>query len=127
MYDIYSNLNGRPSAVFVLKQSFGSNANQVISDLKAKLEVIEKSLKGIMRYLMMYLNFRCFNRKSNSYASRSFYFSRLSRFSFPRRLEINCDTGNCGSCVISRNVHVHATFDISLNLITLFALVLAIG
>jgi HAE1 family hydrophobic/amphiphilic exporter-1 len=99
MYDIYSNLNGRPSAVFVLKQSFGSNANQVISDLKAKLEVIEKSLKGIMRYLMMYLNFRCFNRKSNSYASRSFYFSRLSRFSFPGRLEINCDTGNCGSCV----------------------------
>jgi HAE1 family hydrophobic/amphiphilic exporter-1 len=41
MYDIYSNLNGRPSAVIVLKQSFGSN--QVISDLKTKLEVIEKS------------------------------------------------------------------------------------
>jgi HAE1 family hydrophobic/amphiphilic exporter-1 len=40
--DIYSNLNGRPSAAIVLKQSFGSNANQVISDLKTKLEVIEK-------------------------------------------------------------------------------------
>jgi hypothetical protein len=74
---------------------------------------------------MMYLNFRCFNRKNNSYASRSFYF-RLSRFLFPWRLEINCDTGDCGSCVISRNVHVHA-FDISLNLITLFALVLELG
>jgi HAE1 family hydrophobic/amphiphilic exporter-1 len=43
MYDIYSNLNGRPSAAIVLKQSFGSNANQVISDLKTKLEVIKKS------------------------------------------------------------------------------------
>jgi HAE1 family hydrophobic/amphiphilic exporter-1 len=28
MYDIYSNLNGRPSAAIVLKQSFGSNANR---------------------------------------------------------------------------------------------------
>jgi HAE1 family hydrophobic/amphiphilic exporter-1 len=25
MYDIYSNLNGKPSAAIVLKQSFGSN------------------------------------------------------------------------------------------------------
>jgi multidrug efflux pump subunit AcrB len=65
MYDIYSNLNGRPSAAIVLKQSFGSNANQVISDLKTKLEVIKKKFpkEWIMRYLMMYLNFRCFNRK----------------------------------------------------------------
>jgi HAE1 family hydrophobic/amphiphilic exporter-1 len=37
MYDIYSNLNGKPSAAIVLKQSFGSNANQVIEDVK-KLE-----------------------------------------------------------------------------------------
>jgi HAE1 family hydrophobic/amphiphilic exporter-1 len=35
MYDIYSNLNGKPSAAIVLKQSFGSNANQVIEDVKA--------------------------------------------------------------------------------------------
>jgi HAE1 family hydrophobic/amphiphilic exporter-1 len=34
MYDIYSNLNGKPSAAIVLKQSFGSNANQVIEDVK---------------------------------------------------------------------------------------------
>jgi HAE1 family hydrophobic/amphiphilic exporter-1 len=33
MYDIYSNLNGKPSAAIVLKQSFGSNANQVIEDV----------------------------------------------------------------------------------------------
>jgi HAE1 family hydrophobic/amphiphilic exporter-1 len=44
MYDIYSNLNGKPSAAIVLKQSFGSNANQVIEDVKAKLETIKKKL-----------------------------------------------------------------------------------
>src|SRR5215217_9698270 len=41
MYDIYSNLNGKPSAAIVLKQSFGSNANQVIKDVKAKLAEIK--------------------------------------------------------------------------------------
>lgn len=43
MYDIYSNLNGRPSAAIVLKQSYGSNATQVIKDVKAKLEEIKKT------------------------------------------------------------------------------------
>ena len=41
MYDIYSNLNGKPSAAIVLKQSYGSNASQVIEDVKAKLKEIK--------------------------------------------------------------------------------------
>jgi HAE1 family hydrophobic/amphiphilic exporter-1 len=59
MYDIYSNLNGKPSAAIVLKQSFGSNANQVIEDVKAKLETIKKNFlkEWIMKFLMMFLNF----------------------------------------------------------------------
>jgi HAE1 family hydrophobic/amphiphilic exporter-1 len=58
MYDIYSNLNGKPSAAIVLKQSFGSNANQV-EDVKAKLETIKKNFlkEWIMKFLMMFLNF----------------------------------------------------------------------
>jgi len=43
MYDIYSNLNGKPSAAIVLKQSYGSNATQVIKDVKAKLAEIKAS------------------------------------------------------------------------------------
>ncbi|MBC8985311.1 efflux RND transporter permease subunit [Pedobacter sp. N36a] len=43
MYDIYSNLNGRPSAAITVKQSYGSNASQVIKDIKAKMEEIKKS------------------------------------------------------------------------------------
>ena len=58
MYDIYSNLNGRPSAAIVLKQSFGSNANQVIEDVKAKLEKSSKNSQKewIMKSLMTFLN-----------------------------------------------------------------------
>jgi hydrophobic/amphiphilic exporter-1 (mainly G- bacteria), HAE1 family len=41
MYDIYSNLNGKASAAIVLKQSYGSNASQVIEDVKAKLKEIK--------------------------------------------------------------------------------------
>lgn len=37
-YDIYSNLNGHPSAALVLKQSYGSNAQDVIDDVKAYLD-----------------------------------------------------------------------------------------
>jgi HAE1 family hydrophobic/amphiphilic exporter-1 len=42
-YDLYSNLNGRPSAAIVVKQSYGSNASQVIKDIKAKLKEIKST------------------------------------------------------------------------------------
>ncbi len=41
-FDIYSNIDGHPSASIVLKQSYGSNARQVIQDVKAKLEELRK-------------------------------------------------------------------------------------
>lgn len=48
MYDIYSTLNGRPSAAITIKQSYGSNASQVIKDVKAKLAELKTSFpKGI--------------------------------------------------------------------------------
>ncbi|MES2389606.1 MAG: efflux RND transporter permease subunit [Bacteroidota bacterium] len=37
-YDIYSNLNGYPSAAIMLKQTYGSNASDVIKSVKAKLD-----------------------------------------------------------------------------------------
>ncbi len=42
-YDIYSNLNGHPSAAIVLKQTYGSNASAVIENVKIKLEELKKS------------------------------------------------------------------------------------
>ncbi len=40
-YDIYSNLNNHPSAAIVLKQNYGSNASAVIERLKEKLEELK--------------------------------------------------------------------------------------
>jgi HAE1 family hydrophobic/amphiphilic exporter-1 len=42
-YDIYSNLNNHPSAAIMLKQTYGSNASEVIKDIKAKLEELKKN------------------------------------------------------------------------------------
>jgi len=42
-YDIYSNLDGFPSAAIVLKQTYGSNASDVIAQVKAKLEEMKKT------------------------------------------------------------------------------------
>lgn len=49
MYDIYSTLNGKPSAAITIKQSYGSNASKVIEDVKAKLEELKKTTfpKGV--------------------------------------------------------------------------------
>lgn len=40
-YDIYSNLNNFPSAAIVLKQTYGSNATEVIKNVKAKLDELK--------------------------------------------------------------------------------------
>ncbi|MNU21916.1 Efflux pump membrane transporter BepE [compost metagenome] len=42
-YDIYSNMDGHPSAAITLKQTYGSNASDVIKEVKAKLDEIKES------------------------------------------------------------------------------------
>ena len=42
-YDIYSNMDGHPSAAITLKQTYGSNASDVIKEVKAKLDEIKAS------------------------------------------------------------------------------------
>lgn len=40
-FDIYSNFDGYPSAAIVLKQTYGTNASKVIEEVKAKLDELE--------------------------------------------------------------------------------------
>jgi HAE1 family hydrophobic/amphiphilic exporter-1 len=53
-YDIYSNMNGHPSAALVLKQTYGSNASEVIEKVKAKLEELKKTFPPGMDYEISY-------------------------------------------------------------------------
>lgn len=130
MYDIYSNLNGKPSAAIVLKQSFGSNANQVIADIKTKLASIQKKFPKGMHYEISYDVSKFLDASIEKVIHtliEAFLLVGLVVFLF---------LGDWRSTVISAlaiPVSLIGTFmfmqyfDISLNLITLFALVLAIG
>jgi len=50
-YDLYSDLDGKPAAAIVLKQTPGSNATEVIKRVKEKLDEIKKeSFPPLMDY-----------------------------------------------------------------------------
>ncbi|MBT1699512.1 efflux RND transporter permease subunit [Fulvivirgaceae bacterium PWU4] len=53
-FDIYSNKDGFPSASIVLKQNFGSNASKVIDGVKAKLKELERDFPPGMQYDINY-------------------------------------------------------------------------
>lgn len=131
MYDIYSNFNGRPSAAIVLKQSYGSNASQVIKDVKAKLAEIKASSfpKG-MDYEISY------DVSTFLDASIEKVLHTLIEAFALVGLVVFLFLGDWRSTVIPAiavPVSLIGTFifmqyfGITLNMITLFALVLAIG
>lgn len=53
-YDIYSNLNGHPSAAMVIKQTYGSNASAVIKEVKEKLDALKKDFPPGMEVEISY-------------------------------------------------------------------------
>ena len=131
MYDIYSNLNGRPSAAIVLKQSYGSNASQVIENVKAKLkEIKESSFPKGMDYEISY------DVSTFLDASIEKVLHTLIEAFLLVGLVVFIFLGDWRSTLIPTiavPVSLIGTFvfmqffGITLNLITLFALVLAIG
>ncbi len=42
-YDLYSKMDGKPSAAIMIKQSYGSNAREVIQNIKTKLDEIKQT------------------------------------------------------------------------------------
>ncbi|MBL7990319.1 MAG: efflux RND transporter permease subunit [Candidatus Kapabacteria bacterium] len=53
-FDIYSNKDGDPSASIILKQNFGTNASKVIEDTKEKLKELKKDFPPGMDYAINY-------------------------------------------------------------------------
>ena len=130
-FNIYSNLDGHPSAAIVLKQTLGSNAQEVIENVKATLEQIKAStFPPGMDYAISY-DVSAFVDASIEQVvhtlGEAFVLVALVVFVF---------LGDWRSTLIPTlavPVSLVGAFifmgvmDISINLITLFALVLAIG
>ncbi|RZK39173.1 MAG: efflux RND transporter permease subunit [Pedobacter sp.] len=131
MYDLYSHLNGKPSAAIVLKQSYGSNAQDVIKNVKKRLEEIksENFPKG-MDYEISYDVSKFLDASIEKVVHtlvEAFILVGLVVFVFLGDWRstlipaIAVPVSLIGSFVFMQ------FFGITLNLITLFALVLAIG
>lgn len=130
-YDIYSDLNGHPSAAIVLKQTYGSNANEVIKNIKSKLDEIKsESFPPGMDYEISY------DVSSFLDASIEKVVHTLGEAFILVAIVVFLFLGDWRSTLIpTLAVPVSLIgafffmqmFGININLITLFALVLAIG
>ncbi|MEI6950491.1 efflux RND transporter permease subunit [Paraflavisolibacter sp. H34] len=130
-YDIYSNLNGHPSAAIVLKQNYGSNASEVIQNIKAKLDELKSSsFPPGMEYEISY------DVSSFLDASIEKVVHTLGEAFVLVALVVFLFLGDWRSTLIPTlavpvsligTFFVMQAFGLTINLITLFALVLAIG
>ncbi|GIV39204.1 MAG: multidrug transporter AcrB [Thermonema sp.] len=129
-YDIYSNVDGYPAASIVLKQTVGSNAQEVIEQVKAKLKELEKDFPPGMKYSISYDVSRFLDASIEQVVHTlrdAFILVALVVFLF---------LGDWRSTIIPiiavpvsliGAFFVISLLGLSINLITLFALVLAIG
>jgi HAE1 family hydrophobic/amphiphilic exporter-1 len=130
-YDLYSKLNGKPSAALVLKQSYGSNASKVIENVKKKLEEIQKNSfpKG-MHYEIGYDVSKFLDasiEKVIHTLAEAFILVALVVFLFLGDWRSTLIPAIAVPISLIGAFFFMQLFGISLNLITLFALVLAIG
>jgi HAE1 family hydrophobic/amphiphilic exporter-1 len=131
MYDIYSSLNGHPSAAITIKQSYGSNASQVIKDIKAKMEEIKKTSfpKGV-DYEISYDVSKFLDASIDKVIHtlvEAFFLVGLVVFLFLGDWRSTLIPAIAVPVSLIGTFMFLQLFGITLNLITLFALVLAIG
>lgn len=129
-FDIYSNKDGYPSSAIILKQNYGSNASEVIEQVKEKMKELKGSFPAGMEYEIDYDVSKFLDASIDKVLHtlvEAFILVALVVFIF---------LGDWRSTLIpilAVPVSLIGTFfcmqmfGITINLITLFALVLAIG
>lgn len=129
-FDIYSNLDGKPSASIVLKQTFGSNASDVIDNVKDKLKELEAYLPPGVDYKISYdvSNFLDASIEQVMHTLRdAFILVAIVVFLFLGDWRSTLIPIIAVPVSLIGAFFVMQLFGLSINLITLFALVLAIG
>ncbi|MGI4862366.1 MAG: efflux RND transporter permease subunit [Janthinobacterium lividum] len=130
-YDIYSNLNGDPSAAIVLKQTYGSNASDVIKSVKEKLEEMKKSsFPPGMDYKISYdvSNFLDASIENVIHTLRdAFILVALVVFIFLGDWRSTLIPALAVPVSLVGSFMAMQVFGLTINMITLFALVLSIG
>ena len=129
-FDIYSNLDGKASAAIVLRQNYGSNASDVIEQVKEKLTVMKESFPPGVDYKISYdvSNFLDASIEQVIDTLRdAFILVALVVFIFLGDWRSTLIPILAVPVSLIGAFFVIQAFGLSINLITLFALVLAIG
>ncbi len=129
-FDIYSNLDGHPSAAIVLKQNYGSNASDVIAEVKAKLEDMKATFPPGMDYQISYDVSQFLDasiEKVLHTLGEAFILVAVVVFLFLGDWRSTLIPTLAVPVSLIGAFFIMQFFGISINLITLFALVLAIG
>ncbi|MDR2235414.1 MAG: efflux RND transporter permease subunit [Chryseobacterium sp.] len=131
MYDIYSTLNGKPSAAITVKQSYGSNASDVIKNVKTLMADLQKNTfpKG-MHYDISYDVSRFLDASMEKVIHtlfEAFILVAIVVFLFLGDWRSTLIPALAVPVSLVGTFAVMSAFGITLNMISLFALVMAIG
>lgn len=129
-FDIYSNLDGDPSASIMLKQNYGSNANEVIEQVKLKLEEMKQNFPPGVDYKISYdvSQFLDASIEQVLHTLRdAFILVAVVVFIFLGDWRSTLIPIIAVPVSLIGAFFVMQIFGLSINLVTLFALVLAIG
>lgn len=129
-FDIYSNKDGFPSAAIVLKQNYGSNASDVIEQVKEKMQELQGSFPAGMEYEINYDVSKFLDASIEKVVhtlGEAFFLVALVVFIFLGDWRSTLIPTLAVPISLIGTFFVMQAFGLSINLITLFALVLAIG
>ncbi|MEZ4854534.1 efflux RND transporter permease subunit [Flavobacterium sp.] len=129
-FDIYSNKDGYPSAAIQLKQVYGSNASDVIDLVKAKMEELKPSFPPGMKYEVSYDVSSFLNASIDKVIHtlvEAFVLVAIVVFLFLGDWRSTLIPTIAVPISLIGAFMVMKMFGLTINLITLFALVLAIG
>ncbi|HYZ84898.1 MAG TPA: efflux RND transporter permease subunit [Bryobacteraceae bacterium] len=129
-FDIYSDVNGRPAASVVLKQAPGSNAAEVIAEVKRTLEELKPSFPPGMDYEIAYDVSRFVEASTEQVLHtlvEAFILVSLVVFLFLGDLRSTIIPALAIPVSLVGSFFVLQMMRFSINLITLFSMVLAIG
>ncbi|MFQ6334067.1 efflux RND transporter permease subunit [Methylophilus sp. 3sh_L] len=129
-YDIYSNKDGYPSASIVLKQNYKTNAKEVIENVKKTLEELKPTFPSGMTYEINYDVSRFVDASIHKVLHtlvEAFVLVSLVVFIFLGDWRSTLIPLIAVPISLIGAFAVMSSFGLSINLITLFAMVLAIG
>lgn len=129
-YDVISKENGKPSAAIMLKQRPGTNASQVIASIKSKMAELKNSFPAGMDYTVSYDVSNFLDASINKVIKtliEAFLLVSLIVFIFLQNWRATLIPAIAVPVSLIGTFSFMQLMGFSLNMITLFALVLAIG